>query len=94
MELVEESLNKIVAEVRQEYQIPPYFHEKGLKNFALEGEGILSNLNPGRDIEKDITYRMLLKNYIYYAYYHRTNEWKQNYATMILEWQLGSEVTE
>ena len=49
-------------------------------------------MNPGRDIEQDITYRMLLSNYINYAYHHSVNEWKQNYATLILEWQLGSEV--
>lgn len=90
----EESLCKLINEVRHDYQIPPYFGDEGLKNYALEGEMILINLNPGRDIEKDHVYRMLLKNYINYAYHKITNEWKTNYATMILEWQLGSEVPE
>lgn len=80
-----ESLLKIVDEVRRDYQIPPYFKDEGLKNYALEGEGVLLRLNPGRDIETDQTYRMLLKNYMNYAYHHVVNEWRQNYATMILE---------
>lgn len=92
MELEERSLLELIKEVRPEFQIPPYFKDAGLKNYALEGEAYLMSLNPGRNIEKDKTYRMLLKNYIYYAYHHRVNEWKQNYATVILEWQLGSEV--
>lgn len=88
----EKSLLELIVEVRRDYQIPPFFEDDGLKAYAKEGENILLSLNPGRDINKDQTYRMLLKNYIYYAYYHRTNEWKQNYAQMILEWQIGSEV--
>lgn len=92
MELEERSLLELIKEVRTEFQIPPYFKDTGLKNYALEGEAYLMSRNPGRDIKMDKTYRMLLKNYIYYAYHHRVNEWKQNYATVILEWQLGSEV--
>lgn len=92
MELEDTSLLTLVKEVRQDFQIPPYFSDEGLKRYALEGEAYLMGMNPGRDIEQDITYRMLLSNYINYAYHHRVNEWKQNYATLILEWQLGSEV--
>lgn len=91
-ELTKESLLRLIREVRLEYQIPPYFDDEGLRNYANEGKTILSNLNPGRDIDSDSVYRMLLKTYIYYAYHHRTSEWKQNYTMMILEWQLGSEV--
>lgn len=94
MELSEEQLAKIIAEVRSEYQIPPYFSDDGLKNFAKEGMRYLLSRNPLGNIEEDETFQMLLKNYINYAYYHRTNEWKANYATMILEWILGSEVPE
>ena len=92
MGLNEQTLLTLIKEVRLEFQIPPYFRDEGLKNYAHEGEMYLLRLNPGRDINKDKTYRMSLKNYVNYAYHHKVNEWKQNYATLILEWQLGSEV--
>lgn len=86
----EKKLTELIEEVRRDYQIPPFFRDDGLKTYAREGEQILLRLNPYADITMDQEYRMLLKNYIRYAFYHRTNEWRQNYAQMILEWQLGS----
>lgn len=94
MELSEEQLAKIIAEVRSEYQIPPYFEDIGLINFAKEGFRYLLSRNPLGDIEEDETFQMLLKTYIHYAYFHRVNEWKDNYASMILEWMLNAEVEE
>ncbi len=88
----EKVLQKLIDEVRQEFHIPPYFKDEGLKNYALEGSAVLLGLNPGRNVETDLSYRSLLKNYVNYAYYHQINEWRQNFATMILEWQLGTEV--
>lgn len=92
MELSEEQLAKIIVEVRSEYQIPPYFQDEGLVNFAKEGFRYLLSRNPLGNIETDETFQMLLKNYINYAYFHRVNEWKDNYASMILEWVLNAEV--
>lgn len=88
----EERLFEMIFEVRSEYQIPPYFQDEGLINFAKEGYRYLLSRNPIGNIEKDETFQMLLKNYIYYAYFHRVNEWKDNYASMILEWVLNAEV--
>lgn len=90
----EEELLKFVEEVRRDYQIPPFFEDEGIKVYVREGERVLLNLNPSADITEDLIYRLLLKNYIHYAYFHRINEWRQNYAQMILEWQLGSVVEE
>lgn len=92
MELGEESLHDLVREVRRDFQIPPYFEDEGLIRYAKEGEAYLLELNPGKNIEIDHTYRMLLKNYMYYAYHHIVYEWEQNYASLILKWQLESEV--
>lgn len=88
------TLLKLIKEVRQEFQIPPYFGDEGLMNYAKEGARYLLSRNPLGDIANDEIFQMLLKNYVNYAYYHRVNEWKENYASMILEWMLGSEVTE
>lgn len=85
-------LEKIVYEVRCEFQIPPFFPDEGLVNYAKEGQARLTYLNPKANLEKDCTYRSLLKNYIYYAYHHRLHEWEENYRNLIVSWQLGSEV--
>lgn len=89
----EQSLLKLIQEVRRDYQIPPFLKDETLKNFAIEGACLLKNLNPVCTTDDEI-FRMLLKNYIYYAYHHQTNEWKANYAELILSWQLGTEVSE
>ena len=84
-------MEKLAVEVRREFQIPPYFPDEALIQYLEEGKERLDFLNPGRDIDNDMTFRMLLKNYVYYAYHHKVNEWEQNYAAVILSWQLGSE---
>lgn len=84
----------LAAEVRREFQIPPYFPDEGIERYIKEGKARLDSLNPGRDPDQDDTYRMLLKNYVNYAFHHKVNEWEQNYANLILSWQLGSEVPE
>lgn len=85
-------MEKLVSDVRREFQIPPYFPDEAIFNYLEEGKEKLDKLNPGRDIEKDKTFRMLLKNYAYYAYHHKVHEWEKNYQSEILAWQLGSEV--
>ena len=87
-------MEELLMEVRQEFQIPPYFPDESLKNYIDEGREWLERLNPGSDVEKDKTFRSLQKNYAYYAYYHRLDEWEKNYSSMILSWQLASEVKE
>ena len=87
-------MENLVKEVREEFQIPPYFSDEGLKRYLQEGKTRLDELNPGRYFDTDLTFRMLLKNYTYYAYHHKVHEWEQNYANLILNWQLGSEVQE
>lgn len=83
-------LETMITEVREEFQIPPYFSNEGIYNYLKEGEARLKFLNPLAD-ETDVTYRMLLKNYVYYAYHHKVNEFEENYASLILSWQMGAE---
>lgn len=87
-----EELEQLIVEVRQEFQIPPYFPDNSLGNYIKEGYVRLKKLNPVAQLEVDLDFRMLLKNYAYYAYHHKVNEWESNYAPLILSWQLGSEV--
>ena len=88
----EKELASLVEEMREEFQIPPYYEDTQLANLAKEGEHAVGRLNPGCSIIKDLTYRMLLKNYMYYAYHHRVSEFMDNYSSMILTWQMETEV--
>ena len=85
-------LSALVMEMREEFQIPPYYNDKQLERLAREGERIVGGLNPDCNITNDLTYRMLLKNYMYYAYHHKVNEFMDNYASVILTWQMETEV--
>lgn len=85
-------MEQLIDEIREEFQIPPYFPDESLANYIIEGETYLGTLNPVVKLEEDMMFRSLLKNYVYYAYNHRINEFVQNYRSLILSWQLGSEV--
>lgn len=84
----------LIEEIRRDYHIPPFFPDEGIEGFIHDGIYRLSNLNPGRNLEKDRNYRMLLKTYVYYAYHGKLDSWRENYATDILEWQLGSDIND
>lgn len=90
----EEQLVNLEVEIRQDFQIPPYFPVESLKRIIREGEAYLLSLNPGRDVDTDTIYRTLLKNYVNYSYHHSLNEWFAAYNGMRLTWQLGIEVEE
>lgn len=92
MRKLSELISELVSEVREEFQIPPYFSDQAIENYIKEGKARLDTLNPERDLETDQTFRMLLKNYVYYAYHHKVNEWEENYASLILSWRMGSEI--
>ena len=85
-------MSNLLMDVREEFQIPPYFPDSGLENYLKEGAARLSGLNPTASLNSDPVYNSLLKNYVYYAYHHKLNEWEQNYASVILSWQMGTEV--
>ena len=87
-----EELATLVTEMREEFQIPPYYSDAQLSILAQEGECTVGGLNPGCSIIDDLTYRMLLKNYMYYAYHHRVSEFMDNYSSVILTWQMEAEV--
>ena len=82
---------EIIYEIRKEFQIPPFFNDEQLMNYVKEGKARLDSLNPGRNPDTDLTFRSLLKNYVYYAYQHRIDDWERNYQSLILSWQMGSE---
>lgn len=83
-------MEELVREIREDYQFPPWYDDNSIKRLINEGRAYLDMLNPGHDIQEDVVYRSLIKNYCYYAYHHKTDEYEKNYAQMILSWQLES----
>lgn len=53
-----EELATLINEMRDEFQIPPYYDDNQLANLAKEGEFTVGKLNPGCSITEDLTYRM------------------------------------
>lgn len=85
-------MEELIQEVREDYQIPPYYPDSGIKRLIEEAKAYLDSLNTGCDYQTDITYRSLIKKYCYYSYHHKVDEFIKNYQSMILTWQLESEV--
>lgn len=83
---------KLIEEIRDDFQIPPYFEDEVIARAADECTARLIALNPTADFDSDVQGRMLLKNATYYDIYHRYEEFEQNYASLIYSWQLGATV--
>lgn len=81
---------KLVSEIFDDFQLPPYLSEKVVERACNECIARLSSLNPSADFENDSQSRMLLKNAVYYMVNHRYEEFESNYADVILSWQLGA----
>lgn len=89
-----EAYTAIVAEIRADFQIPPYYSDAVIQRAVEECETRLAALNPYADFENDKEGRTLLKNYVYYAMNHKLEEFERNYQTLIKSWQLGAAYAE
>ena len=87
--LTSEKEMELIQEFIPEFQIPPYVTEKEIKNYAVEGQAYLEGQVPSANFVADPTARMLLKNYMYYAYNHAVAEYLQNYEVAIRTWQMN-----
>ena len=85
-------MEELITEIREDFQIHPYYDDNSIHRLIIEGEAYFNRLNSNNDFQKDVVYRMLLKNYVYYAYHHKVSEYVENYASTILTWQMESEV--
>ena len=82
------AIDNLVTEAKTDYQIPSFISDETIKRYAEEGIAYFSSLIAGTpDYEADKQLRGLLKNYIYYAYEHVTNEFRDNFQKTILSWQ-------
>jgi hypothetical protein len=86
-----ESNNKLILETREECHIPPYFTDDNLLILINEGIYNIGKKNPTSiDVDLDLTFRTLVKNYVFYSYNHQLDEFWINYNSSILAWQWGT----
>lgn len=85
----DEQIKILTKEIRSEFQIPPYFEDSALENCILEGEYEFTKLVPNVNFQEDLAAKSLLKNYVYYAYFKRLDDFYVNYNAKIISWQLG-----
>lgn len=87
--LDDKTLEQLIDEMRDGFQIPHFYKDSSLKMDFNEADGYFYSLYPDVDYDTDLIVRGLLKNYVLYAYYKRIDEFKINYASSILEWQFS-----
>lgn len=85
-------MEELIKEIREDFQVAPYYPDTSLQRLVEEGEASLLQLNPGRDYNTDKVYRSLLKNYVYYGIHHIVSDFFSNYSQLILTWQLETEI--
>ena len=85
-------LEAIVAEVVEDYQIPPYIPESTVIRAVKESAARIGALAEDVDFENDLTARGFTKSRAYYVINHIEDEFEKNYGHDIRSWQLGREV--
>lgn len=78
---------QLISEFKEDFQIPPFYSDKTLLNYAREGYQYL-NSKKEFNLETDLTGRSLLKNYMLYAYYKKLDEFETNYLSNVYGWML------
>lgn len=89
-----EQRTALIAEIRTDFQIPPYQTNETIGRAI---DKVYARLSFLYGLEFDITDlqgKALLENGIYYELYHRYEEFEPAYQTEILSWQLGGTVPE
>ena len=86
--MTENQISTLITEIRADYQIPPYLSDDVIRRSIEECAARLQQLKDDATFDDaDLTGKMLLKNYVYYSIYHKTEEFEHNYQQMILSWQ-------
>ena len=93
--MTSEQKTALSAEIRTDFQIPPYQSDDTIGRAIDKIYARLSHLY-GADFntDSDMQGKMLLENGVYYELYHRYEEFEPAYQGEILSWQLGGPVAE
>ena len=89
--MTNEQITALIAEIREDFQIPPYFEDNVIERAVRRCTARLTDLKEDADFQTDLVGRGLLGNYVYYALNHRDEEFMQCYGPDIRSWQLSAE---
>ena len=92
--MTNEQIAAIIAEIREDFQIPPYYEDAVIGRAVQRCAARLIDLREDADFVSDLIGRGLLENYVYYVLNHRDEEFLQNYGPDVRSWQLSAEVRE
>ena len=87
-------LETLIAEIRADYQIPPYTQDHVIERAVQRCAARLASLRNATDFEHDLIGRGYLKDFVYYDLNHRTEEFMANYGPDIRAWMLQEEIDE
>lgn len=79
---------ELIGEIREEYQIPPFFADTMLETLVSDSMYYFQKLYDGVDFDVDRSARELLKVRVFYAYNKRLDEFAENYSNDIVRWQM------
>ena len=87
-------VNALIAEIRADYQIPPYTPDEVIGRAVQRCAARLGSLRKATDFEGDLIGRGYLKDFVYYDLNHRVEEFMANYGPDIRAWMLQEEIGE
>ena len=88
--MTDAQVTALVAELRTDYQLPPYLPYDTIRRAILRGEDRLTRLRPDADFETDKTARGLLADYCYYDIYHTPDDFMSHFGAAVRSWQLDA----
>lgn len=88
--MTDAQVTALVAELRTDYQLPPYLPYDTIRRAILRGEDRLTRLRPDADFETDKTARGLLADYCYYDIYHTPDDYMSHFGAAVRSWQLDA----
>lgn len=98
MKFNETIIKNLVSEIRDEQQVSPALPDSNFVNYIKEGMyDINSSVGANIDYTIDLEARALLKNYVMYANYKRTAEFKElyiaEYVTLQFKYNADTDVS-
>ena len=87
--MIETLIINLIDELRGEFKIPPYYEDDALTDYLKEGDAYLTDLVANINYDNDLLARSLLKNYCYYAYFKKLDEFNEVYNASIIKWQMS-----
>lgn len=88
--MTDAQVTALVAELRTDYQLPPYLPDDTIRRAILRGEDRLTHLRPDADFETDKTARGLLADYCYYDIYHTPDDYMSHFGAAVRSWQFDA----